>query len=135
MLLCDLDHFKRINDAFGHQTGDQSLIAFSQLLTQTLNSKNVFARIDGEEFACLLANVDEATAVQVAEQICQAFACLPLLKPGLLSVSIGVVTSTTAGYEVSRLLSLADEALYGAKHRWRNQVHSVNSSVPLPQFG
>ncbi|MFJ2454949.1 GGDEF domain-containing protein [Pseudomonas protegens] len=76
LLLCDLDHFKRINDAFDHQTGDQSLIAFSQLLTQTLDSKNVFAHIGGEEFTCLLANVDEATAVQVAEQICQAFARL-----------------------------------------------------------
>ncbi|MGC5704151.1 GGDEF domain-containing protein [Pseudomonas sp. NFXW11] len=135
LLLCDLDHFKRLNDAFGHQTGDQALIAFSQVLTQTLGNKDVFARIGGEEFACLLANVDEATAVQVAEQIRQAFARLPLLEPGLLSVSIGVVTSATAGYEVSRLLSLADEALYGAKHRGRNQVRSVSSDTALAQFG
>ena len=135
MLLCDLDHFKRINDALGHQTGDQSLIAFSQLLTQTLNSKNVFARIDGEEFACLLAAADERAVMRVGEQIRQTFAHLPLLEPGLLSVSIGVVDSTTVGYELPCLLSQANAALYGAKHRGRNQMRSASSAAALAQFG
>lgn len=134
LLLCDLDHFKRLNDAFGHQTGDQALIAFSQVLTQTLRKQDVFARIGGEEFACLLATADEQTAVQVAERIRGGFAHLPLLAPGLLSVSIGVVSSQTAGYELSRLLSQADEALYGAKDQGRNRVQTVRRELPEQQL-
>ncbi|MBP5122956.1 GGDEF domain-containing protein [Pseudomonas protegens] len=129
LLLCDLDHFKRLNDAYGHQTGDQVLVAFSQVLAETLGTKDVFARIGGEEFACLLAATDEQAAVTVAERVRQAFARLPLLEPGLLSVSIGVVSSETRGYDLPRLLSLADEALYDAKHQGRNRVHTVSRSA------
>ncbi|PZP03554.1 MAG: GGDEF domain-containing protein [Pseudomonas protegens] len=129
LLLCDLDHFKRLNDAYGHQTGDQVLVAFSQVLAETLSTKDVFARIGGEEFACLLAATDEQAAVTVAERVRQAFARLPLLEPGLLSVSIGVVSSETRGYDLPRLLSLADEALYDAKHQGRNRVHTVSRSA------
>lgn len=129
LLLCDLDHFKRLDDAYGHQTGDQVLVAFSQVLAETLGTKDVFARIGGEEFACLLAATDEQAAVTVAERVRQAFARLPLLEPGLLSVSIGVVSSETRGYDLPRLLSLADEALYGAKHQGRNRVHTVSRSA------
>ena len=129
LLLCDLDHFKRLNDTFGHQTGDQALIAFSRVLSENLRDKDVFARIGGEEFACLLESTDEQSAVRVAERIRQAFARLPLLEPGLLSVSIGVVTSETQGYDLPRLLSLADEALYGAKDRGRNRVQTAARNV------
>ncbi|MDF4210591.1 GGDEF domain-containing protein [Pseudomonas protegens] len=129
LLLCDLDHFKRLNDAYGHQTGDQVLVAFSQVLAETLGTKDVFARIGGEEFACLLAATDEQAAVTVAERVRQAFARLPLLEPGLLGVSIGVVSSETRGYDLPRLLSLADEALYDAKHQGRNRVHTVSRSA------
>ncbi|ROM16601.1 diguanylate cyclase (GGDEF) domain-containing protein [Pseudomonas sp. NFPP10] len=129
LLLCDLDHFKRLNDAYGHQTGDQVLVAFSQVLAETLGTKDVYARIGGEEFACLLAATDEQAAVTVAERVRQAFARLPLLEPGLLSVSIGVVSSETRGYDLPRLLSLADEALYDAKHQGRNRVHTVSRSA------
>ncbi|MBW8356156.1 MAG: GGDEF domain-containing protein [Pseudomonas sp.] len=135
LLLCDLDHFKRLNDAFGHQTGDQALIAFSRVLSETLRGKDVFARIGGEEFACLLESTDEQSAVRVAERIRQAFARLPLLEPGLLSVSIGVVTSETQGYDLPRLLSLADEALYGAKDRGRNRVQTAARNVHELQPG
>ncbi|WP_183001091.1 MULTISPECIES: GGDEF domain-containing protein [unclassified Pseudomonas] len=105
------------------------LVAFSQVLAETLGTKDVFARIGGEEFACLLAATDEQAAVTVAERVRQAFARLPLLEPGLLSVSIGVVSSETRGYDLPRLLSLADEALYGAKHQGRNRVHTVSRSA------
>lgn len=129
LLLCDLDNFKRLNDAFGHQTGDEALIAFSRISAEKLRKKDVFARIGGEEFACLLADTDEHTAVQVAERIRQGFAQLPLLEPGLLSVSIGVVTSRESGYDLSRLLSRADEALYSAKGSGRNRVQKASDSV------
>jgi len=125
LLLCDLDHFKRLNDSFGHPMGDQALIAFSRILTGNLRNHDVFGRIGGEEFACLLKGADEQEAVQVAERIRQAFSRLSLLEPGMLSVSIGVVTTGESGYELSSLLSQADEALYGAKDHGRNRVQTL----------
>jgi diguanylate cyclase (GGDEF)-like protein len=125
LLLCDLDHFKRLNDSFGHPMGDQALIAFSRILTGNLRNHDVFGRIGGEEFACLLKGADEQEAVQVAERIRQAFSRLSLLEPGILSVSIGVVTTGESGYELSNLLSQADEALYGAKDHGRNRVQTL----------
>lgn len=122
LLLYDLDHFKRLNDTFGHAVGDQALIAFSRITAQLLGKKHVFGRIGGEEFACLLVDTDEDGAVAMAERIRLGFAGLPLLEPGLLSVSIGVVTTRASGYELTRLLSVADEALYGAKGNGRNRV-------------
>ncbi len=135
LLLCDLDHFKRLNDNFGHQTGDLALIAFSQVLAQQLRTHDVFARIGGEEFACLLADTDQASALSVAEGIRNGFARLTMLEPGLLSVSIGVVTSEEAGYELPRLLSQADQALYGAKGQGRNRVQAVPRRVAEAQSG
>ncbi|WP_347902234.1 GGDEF domain-containing protein [Pseudomonas purpurea] len=137
LLLCDLDHFKRLNDTFGHQMGDQALIAFSQVVVDSLRPQDLLGRIGGEEFACLLMNADEHTAVEVAERIRQAFAQLPLLEPGLLSVSIGVVTTHESGYELSHLLSQADEALYDAKDNGRNRVETLPrvSRFPGPAMG
>lgn len=125
LLLCDLDHFKRLNDSFGHPMGDQALIAFSQMTRTMLRSGDVFARIGGEEFACLLADSDAAGAFEVAERIRRGFAELDLLTPGFLSVSIGIVTTTAAGHDLSYLLSQADQALYQAKAYGRNRVQVV----------
>lgn len=125
LLLCDLDHFKRLNDSFGHPMGDQVLIAFSQVTQAALRNGDVFARIGGEEFACLLADADETGAFEVAERIRQAFARLDLLAPGFLSVSIGIVTTDEAGHDLSHLLSQADQALYLAKAQGRNRVQGL----------
>lgn len=125
LLLCDLDNFKRLNDSFGHPMGDQALIAFSQMTRTMLRSGDVFARIGGEEFACLLADSDAAGAFEVAERIRRGFAELDLLTPGFLSVSIGIVTTTAAGHDLSHLLSQADQALYQAKTYGRNRVQVV----------
>ena len=122
LLLCDLDHFKRLNDSFGHAMGDQALIAFGQITADTLHKENVFGRIGGEEFACVLRDTDASGALEVAERIRAGFSGLPLLELGLLSVSIGIATTQESGYELSHLLSVADGALYGAKGNGRNQV-------------
>lgn len=122
LLLCDLDHFKRLNDTFGHPLGDQALIAFAHVTHASLRKQDIFARIGGEEFACVLLDTDLQQAVLVAERIRQAFAELTLLEPGLLSVSIGVATTSEASYDLARLLSQADEALYVAKGKGRNRV-------------
>lgn len=128
LLLCDLDHFKRLNDSFGHPMGDQALIAFAQVTQSILCKGDVFARIGGEEFACLLAESDDTVAFDVAERIRRAFAQLDLLAPGFLSVSIGIVTTSQGGHDLSHLLSLADQALYLAKAQGRNRVQVVETA-------
>ncbi|MFQ6574229.1 GGDEF domain-containing protein [Pseudomonas sp. UM16] len=129
LLLCDLDHFKRLNDAYGHQLGDQALIAFAQVASQSIRQDDVFGRIGGEEFACLLSNTDEQEALQVAQRICNSFHGLSTFEPGLLSVSIGIVTSSAGEHDLSRLLSMADSALYAAKDQGRNRVQVYRRPV------
>lgn len=127
LLLCDLDNFKRLNDTYGHPVGDQALIAFARIVDESLRKEDVSGRIGEEEFACLLGSCDEQTALEIAERIRRSFAQLSILEPGLLSVSIGVVTTRESGYDLSRLLSEADQALYGAKGLGRNRVQTLRS--------
>lgn len=120
LLLCDLDHFKRLNDTFGHHAGDQALIGFCEVMKLRMRREDVFGRIGGEEFACLLSDAGPAVGQAVAERIRIEFAELPFTQAGLLSVSIGVSTSARVGYDLDRLLSDADQALYQAKDSGRN---------------
>jgi len=119
LLLCDLDFFKRLNDTFGHQAGDRALIDFGQVIARRMRRQDVFGRIGGEEFACLLADADVLVAREVAERIRAEFAAMPFAEQGRLSVSIGVAT-TTSRYELDELLAQADRALYVAKAAGRN---------------
>ena len=119
LLLCDLDFFKRLNDTFGHQAGDRALIDFGQVIARRMRRQDVFGRIGGEEFACLLADANALVAREVAERIRAEFAAMPFAEQGRLSVSIGVAT-TTSRYELDELLAQADRALYVAKAAGRN---------------
>lgn len=122
LLLCDLDNFKRLNDSFGHPAGDRVLVEFSRITASRMRKQDLFARIGGEEFACLLVSADTEGACQVAERIRREFAELPFMADGQLSVSIGIATTREAGHELVRLLSLADQALYAAKAKGRNRI-------------
>ncbi|CAD5107522.1 GGDEF domain-containing protein [Zestomonas carbonaria] len=124
LLLCDLDHFKRLNDHFGHAAGDQALADFGRILASRTRQQDICARIGGEEFVCLLAEADHGVALALAERIRQEFAELPFATGGQLSVSIGIATAEQAGYDLTRLLSLADQALYAAKAAGRNRVEA-----------
>ncbi|OBY92948.1 diguanylate cyclase [Pseudomonas sp. AU11447] len=122
LLLCDLDNFKRLNDSFGHPAGDRVLVEFSRITASRMRKHDQFARIGGEEFACLLVGADTEGACQVAERVRREFAELPFMAEGQLSVSIGIATSREAGHDLLRLLSLADQALYAAKAKGRNRI-------------
>ncbi|AYC31998.1 GGDEF domain-containing protein [Pseudomonas cavernae] len=122
VLLCDLDYFKRLNDSFGHAVGDQALAAFSQILSSRTRQQDVCARIGGEEFACLLADADHGVSLVLAERVRREFAELPFVAGAQLSVSIGIADAAQANHELTRLLSLADQALYAAKAAGRNRV-------------
>ncbi|MNZ71278.1 putative diguanylate cyclase YedQ [compost metagenome] len=122
LLLCDLDHFKRLNDSHGHAMGDTALIGFGRVLTQGIRQQDRCGRIGGEEFACLLPGASQAEAEQVAARICRDCSAMTLEAGLRISVSIGVAGVDQAGYDLPRLLALADEALYRAKANGRNRV-------------
>jgi diguanylate cyclase (GGDEF)-like protein len=125
----DIDHFKAVNDAYGHLVGDDALGSISRLLQQLVREYDLVGRFGGEEFAILLPQTDETVASSIAERICSQVADLhidaasgPGAEPIRLTVSIGVAALSAAGEELTELLAAADAALYRAKGAGRNQV-------------
>lgn len=125
LLSMDLDHFKTINDQYGHDVGDQVLVAVADVMRQRLRSADTPARWGGEEFLILLPETDLSGAQQVAESIRQTVSSLEL-KTGEdkieVSVSIGIARFPQDGQTIRELLVTADNRLYRAKHEGRNQV-------------
>lgn len=124
-LLIDLDHFKRVNDEYGHAFGDLVLIDFAKILTSFSGDGNVAARYGGEEFALLLPGVQVAEGASLAEELLKATAGY-IFSDGnsklQVTCSIGVAGVQESGAENSdRLLMMADEALYRAKESGRNR--------------
>ena len=138
-LFLDIDHFKKINDSFGHQTGDLVLAEVAQTIRSLLRNNDVLARYGGEEFVALLAVASEVKAVEVAERIRLKVAQSQLYakdgSPINVYLSIGVATLQPALLEDSavdseHLIELADLALYRAKDSGRNRVVSAGVIVP-----
>jgi len=126
LLLFDLDRFKTVNDTAGHQAGDGVLRAFCGLVAAAIGRGGLFGRLGGEEFACLLADVSMAEALQTAERLRGEFAAIRF--PGLdvkPTVSVGVAMAGESGRSLSSLLAIADRALYRAKADGRNRVASA----------
>lgn len=124
VLVMDLDHFKRINDTFGHDAGDAVLKAFAQAAAAALRRDDVLGRQGGEEFLALLPGSGHASALVVAERIRAAVAATSLLHDGRtvgVTVSIGVATARDSG-SWEPALRAADAALYEAKRTGRNRV-------------
>ncbi|MEJ2694588.1 MAG: diguanylate cyclase, partial [Candidatus Thiodiazotropha sp.] len=126
VLLLDVDHFKSINDLYGHKAGDAVLRELGAILRKTLREVDIIGRIGGEEFAALLPETDAAQAPEVAERLRRAIADSEMPagdgEPLHITVSIGVVVSTEHASYIDKLLSQADIALYQAKNNGRNRV-------------
>lgn len=121
LVMCDVDHFKRINDSHGHDRGDQVLVELARRLRGTLRSTDLAYRVGGEEFVLLLPGRDAASAERVAERIRRTVAATPLA--GLsVTVSAGVVSAPAGAATLSSLLRDADAALYSAKRAGRDRV-------------
>lgn len=123
LLLFDLDRFKEVNDTGGHQAGDRVLKKFSDLVAAAMLPGDLFARLGGEEFACLLADAPMTRALLLAERVRRDFAAMAF--PGIethATVSVGVAMASEAGRGLSSLLATADRALYRAKAEGRNRV-------------
>jgi len=123
VVMLDIDHFKDINDSFGHEAGDVALRAFAALCRSLLRELDIMGRIGGEEFALLLPETTQESAKVLAERLRAAVAKLRL--PGLcasMTVSIGISEVLPEEEAISLALSRADHALYDAKRAGRNRI-------------
>ena len=134
VLMLDLDRFKDLNDAHGHQRGDAILIEFSERVKHSLREVDTFARYGGEEFICLLSETDEEGATTTGEKIRDAIRSEPFGalgdEPVTVTVSIGVASYPAHGATFSALVEAADRALYRAKEAGRDRVEVADPSPP-----
>ncbi|MFT6902149.1 MAG: diguanylate cyclase (GGDEF)-like protein/PAS domain S-box-containing protein [Colwellia sp.] len=126
----DVDHFKAVNDRYGHPVGDQVLIKIAQLITPTIRAEDIFARIGGEEFSILLPNISLSQSLQAAERLRDLLDKKPILinKNIMLSIkiSLGVSVLKASDNCFQDLYARSDSALYQAKSRGRNHVYLIN---------
>lgn len=120
LAMMDIDHFKQVNDTFGHPAGDRVLTEIAAILTSVARDSEMIARVGGEEFVWVLPNTSTAAALTVAERARRAVADHDFGPLGQLTVSIGVCSTTDV--EDAALLTGADQALYRAKRSGRNTV-------------
>ncbi len=132
VLMADIDHFKKVNDNYGHLVGDQVIRAAAQVLKSAVKGRDIVARFGGEEFVVLLPETPGRGALALAEQIRTAFGKLRIRRQAgdemiaQVSISIGVATPL-ADENVERAIDRADQALYRAKNEGRNCVRFAES--------
>ena len=131
LLLCDIDNFKKFNDNWGHQTGDQVLRLVASCLSENVKGRDTAARYGGEEFGVVLRGTPLSDAKRIAEQIRHAVEARRLVKKstgdilGTITISIGVA-QFSANEKAETAVRRADSCLYGAKQNGRNLVISEN---------
>ncbi|MBP1124851.1 diguanylate cyclase (GGDEF)-like protein [Pseudomonas sp. PvP025] len=121
-LMMDMDHFKAINDTYGHQAGDQVLRQIGGVISTSFRQADVYGRLGGEEFAVLLPNTSLETARAIAEQLVKAVAGLASEPVHGLTASLGLASTQAQDLDLHGLMNTADKALYRAKAMGRNQV-------------
>ena len=128
IVFLDIDHFKALNDGYGHAHGDQVLCEFAEIITTTIRAVDILGRWGGEEFLILLPEVEGDTAMSSAERIRETVARHTFLIGGgiHLTCSIGVALFPDMGCSRDTLVHHADQAMYAAKQLGRNQVRSAN---------
>jgi len=134
LLMADIDHFKKVNDTYGHLIGDQVIRATAQVLKSAVKGRDVVARFGGEEFVVLLPETPGHGALALAEQIRAAFGKLRIRRQGSdeiiaqITISIGVATALP-GESVEQAIDRADQALYRAKNEGRNCVRVAETAA------
>src|SRR3989338_6412341 len=133
LLMIDIDHFKKFNDTYGHQVGDQVLRVVADAIKSQIRTVDVCARYGGEEFAVILRNGDVSYPSVLAERIRSTVYAYPVKHDGIrsqLSVSIGVACFPEDANNAEGVIKRADEALYTAKETGRNRVCCYKSAQP-----
>ncbi|WP_047530232.1 GGDEF domain-containing protein [Pseudomonas sp. 11/12A] len=121
-VMLDMDHFKHINDTYGHQIGDQVLRQMGVVIGQSFREGDIHGRLGGEEFAVLLPNTSIETAQGIAEDLIQSISGLMTGPVHCITASVGVAVMVPGDNDLHSLMCNADKALYRAKARGRNQV-------------
>ena len=131
VIMMDLDHFKKINDEFGHQAGDRALIAAGTVIDEYLRPYDLAARLGGEEFAIVLPHCDLEEALGVAERLRSALCGLTVqpMPKGRVTASFGVYEADVRHEAFDAMLKGADERLYAAKQEGRNRIAAARSLV------
>ena len=125
MLMLDIDHFKSINDTFGHASGDQAIVAVAHILKTNQRASDVVGRLGGEEFGILLPETNASQAMVAAERIRNQVAARPLMThhpERIVTISIGIAAATLSMSSIEALMEAADKALYEAKNGGRNRA-------------
>ncbi len=134
IFMVDIDHFKRINDGHGHQTGDSVLRQFAGFLEEETRKSDYVARYGGEEFIILLPETSLSKGRELAGRLCEGVAAHPFrlddATPTTISVSLGVANLPAHGNSAQVLIAAADKAMYLAKNKGRNQVCIAGDSAP-----
>jgi diguanylate cyclase (GGDEF)-like protein len=142
LLFLDLDHFKSLNDRFGHSGGDDVLTSFVGLVNACIRPTDFLFRIGGEEFCCLLPHTTTEQAHRVAERIRHQFEMTTVEVAGTVvkaTASLGIASTDAFGYDLDTLMRRADMAVYAAKRAGRNRVmvatidneHTTGVVLPL----
>ncbi len=129
--MLDIDHFKKINDLYGHSMGDVALRQFADICSNTIRTTDFIGRLGGEEFAVFLINTNHNDANQVAERLRHNIEKLEILSDSneviKFTVSIGMTELKSDDVNFDNILKRSDKALYSAKHKGRNCVEWYNA--------
>jgi diguanylate cyclase (GGDEF)-like protein len=128
LILADVDHFKNVNDTYGHPTGDAVLRGVAKIIRDKARDTDVVARYGGEEFAIIMPETDAQGARVIAERIREAVKAEVFqteMGPLKVTLSLGIATGPDHGYEKQHLIDLSDQCLYHAKRHGRNQSVTV----------
>jgi len=129
VIMIDIDHFKKVNDQYGHNAGDEVLVTFSKLIKKMIRPYDIAARMGGEEFAVILPNTNMQEGQMVAERIRKSIESMifdQIAKGFHVTVSIGGMTSNSE-HNASKFTLKSDNALYKAKNNGRNQISNITT--------
>jgi diguanylate cyclase (GGDEF)-like protein len=138
LLLLDVDHFKRVNDTYGHEGGDEALRRLGHVLQTGTRGVDTAARVGGEEFAVILTETDFAHGLEVAERLRQTVKETDIPEASRVTISIGLAEFSESMREGRELYAAADAALYEAKRQGRDRVVSNRAALaanPAPVLG
>ncbi len=135
VIALDIDHFKQINDGFGHDVGDQVLATLATLMQQGARQADAVCRSGGEEFLILLPGLSLPLAFEIAERLRQRVAAHPMPGAGHITISLGVAHWPGSDDDLNVVLKQADQALYEAKRRGRNRTVQAGRDQQLPSDG
>jgi diguanylate cyclase (GGDEF)-like protein len=132
-LMCDLDHFKQINDQYGHGRGDDALAAVGAVLSATVRTSDFAGRYGGEEFLVLLPDTDTEGARRLAEKVRETIASIRISTVDRkITMSVGIAVLPDHALDADSLVRAADRALYLAKSSGRDRVEVVLPELTMP---